>query len=198
MSDGGGSSDSLPTSSDGTEPAVGNRRIWVISVAGLGVLLAAGWLLGSSALFSGGGAELPQTADSAVVDEPRVENVKRIIDLGELPPGAAEHIEVAYFHRTQRCWSCTEAERLTRMALDHGFAEDLAAGRLSLAVADVEQPENADLAARYQAWGSSLYLGITKAGATYVYPVSDIWFTIRDEEAFVASLEEKIRVALGE
>jgi hypothetical protein len=167
------------------------------AVGGLAVVLAAGWLLASASLFSAGDPQPPSSADTTVADEARVEDVRQMEDLGELPPGAAEHVEVAYFHRTRRCWSCTEAERLTRVALDDGFAEDLATGRVSLVVADVERPENARLAERYEAWGSSLFLGISKAGTTYIYPVSDIWFTISDEAAFVPALEEKIAVALG-
>jgi hypothetical protein len=161
-------------------------------------VLAAGWLLGSRGLFSSGDASAPGSTETTDADQKRDEDAFRITDLAELPPGPAEHVEVAYFHRTQRCWSCTEAERLTRLAVADRFAQDLATGRLSLVVADVEAPENAELAARYDAWGSSLYLGIAKAGAEFVFPVTDIWFTIRDESAFVPSLQDKIAVALGD
>lgn len=188
---------SRQTTPDAVEPAGGDRRTWLTFAGGVALVLAAAWVLGARGLLDFTDGQSPSPTDTAVVNEAHFEDVKQVTDLAELPPGPAEHVEVAYFHRTHRCWSCTEAERLTRVALEDGFADDLATGRLTLVVADVEQAENAGLAARYEAWGSSLYLGISKAGATYVHPVSDIWYAIGDESVFVPSLQEKIAMALG-
>src|SRR5665648_1167689 len=40
-----------------------------------------------------------------------------IEDLSQLPSCKVEHVEVEYFHLTQRCPDCIEAERLTRLTL---------------------------------------------------------------------------------
>jgi len=147
------------------------------------VALVAGlWLIG---------ARSGQPATAAV------SQFKQIKDLGQLPPGQAEHVEVVYFHRTQRCAGCTEAERLVRKTFDTYFTDQLQSGELSLVVADVQKQENAALVQKYNAYGSSLYFGIVKDGTQYLWPVSDIWFALGDEPRFMALLLDKINTIYG-
>ena len=115
-----------------------------------------------------------------------------IDELGQLPPGRPDHVEVVYFHLAERCSGCLEAERLTRKTLDTYFANRLQSGEMSLVVADLQDPQNAALVQKYDAYGPSLYLGIMKDGAEYTWPVNDIWFTVSDEPEFMASLLDKL------
>jgi len=120
-----------------------------------------------------------------------------INDLAVLPPGQVEHLEVVYFHHTIRCDSCIEAERLTRKTLDTYFAAEMGSGLVALVTADVDSGENAALVEQYAATGPSLYLGITKGKALYIYPV-DFWDVLADEGQFLALLRDKIdRVVAG-
>ncbi len=122
---------------------------------------------------------------------------RTIAKLGALPPGVADHVQVAYFHRSQRCASCVEAERLTRKTLNAYFADQIRNGKMSLVVADVQNPINAGLARSYGASGSELYLGIVKKGTLYVYPVGEIWLVVGNEARFMAALHEIIDTASG-
>jgi len=106
-------------------------------------------------------------------------------------------IAVVYFHRTQRCASCSEAERLIRKTFDAYFADQIRSGVMSLVVADVQKPQNAPLVRKYDAWGSSLYLGIVKGGVEYIWAVSDIWFALGDEPKFMTLLRDKINTVYG-
>lgn len=117
--------------------------------------------------------------------------------LSQLPPGKVEHVEVVYFHRTQRCASCIEAERLTRKTLDTYFADRLKSGGMSLVVADVQKPQNAALARKYEASGSSLYLGILNGGVEYILPVNDVWLVLQNEAKFMTTLRDKINLVYG-
>ncbi len=129
--------------------------------------------------------------------EKEVVVTQRINDLSQLPFGQqVEHVEVAYFHRTQRCEGCIEAERLIRKTLDVYFADRLKSGEMSLVVADVQKPQNAALVRKYDALSSFLYLGIVKGGIEYTWPVIDIWLwlTLSDEAEFMASLRDKINI----
>lgn len=122
---------------------------------------------------------------------------RTIAKLTDLPPGPAERVQVAYFHRTERCASCVEAERLTRKTLEAYFTEQVGSGRISLVVADVQKSANAALTRAYGASGSELYLGIVKNGTLYVYPVGEIWLVINNEARFMATLRTRIDAALG-
>jgi hypothetical protein len=149
---------------------------------------------------SASGAQVPADRDAADLtaadvasdlEDRQAPAVVRIAELSDLPPGPVEHIEVAYFHRTQRCHSCIEAERLTRLTLDTYFPDEVARGDISLLIADVEAADNTDLVLTYDAWTSSLFLGVTKDGTKYVYSVADMWLTIGEEARFVQSLRSK-------
>jgi hypothetical protein len=168
-----------------TRPRSGKGQTWLIAaivLVALVVVSAGLWLIG---------ARPGQSATAAV------SQLQPINDLDQLPPGQAEHVEVAYFHRTQRCAGCIEAERLIRKTLDTYFTDRLQTGEMSLMVADVQKQENAALVQKYNAWGSSLYFGIVKDGTQYIWPVSDIWFALGDEPRFMALLRDKINIVYG-
>lgn len=182
-----------------TRPRSGTRSVWLMVAVVPVVLLVFGvglWL---------GRARADQSAtvsvsQPAAVADPAVGSgtlTRRINDLGQLPPDQVEHVEVAYFHRTQRCAGCIEAERLIRKTLDTYFADRLKSSEMSLVVADVQKPQNAVLVQKYDAWGPSLYLGIVKDGIEYTWPVSDIWFALNDEAKFMAALRDRINIVYG-
>jgi hypothetical protein len=166
------------------------------------------------ALGFGGGALLPRLRASRQVVEPptalagatsamsrptatdgqtgAVSGVRTIKDLAELPKGPVEQVEVAYFHRTNRCSGCIRAEALTRKTLDTYYSDRLKCGDMVLRVEDVEQPADPEVVRKYDAFGSSLYLGVLKGGVTYAYPVNDIWFTTGDDAKFMQVVRGKI------
>ena len=168
-----------------TSPQSGNRQTWLIAAIVLIALIVIGaslWLIGVR----------PGRSATASVSQ-----VQSINDLDLLPPGQAEHIEVAYFHRTQRCAGCIEAERLIHKTFDTYFTDRLESGEMSLVVADIQKLQNAALAEKYDALSSSLYLGIVKDGIEYTCLVGDIWFARGDEPRFMALLRDKINTASG-
>ena len=168
-------------------------QTWLIAaivLVALVVVSAGLWLIGARPDQSATAAAANPATSSDVPVQP-------INDLDQLPPGQAEHVEVAYFHRTQRCVSCTEAERLIRKTFDAYLTDRLESGEMSLVVADIQKPQNAALAQKYDAVSSTLYLGVVKDGIEYIWLVSDIWFAMRDEAKFMVVLRDKINAAYG-
>lgn len=161
---------------------------------------SAGLLVAAAIVFALGVAMARMRADAADTVATVVPSlpVQRVGGLPELPSGPVEHLEVAYFHRTHRCSACVNAERLTRATLEESFSERLAAGQIALSVEDAEAPEDPGLVRRYDAWGSALYLGITKGGMVYVYRLDDVWFYVNQDHQFKSYLANQIRKALGD
>ena len=117
---------------------------------------------------------------------------RRIADLSELPKGAVSHVDVVYFHRTERCTSCLNAESYTRETVEQYFADQVQRGRMSFQVYDVGKAENAALARKFDAAGSSLHLGVLIEDTEYLCPVQDIWLYTTNKYVFIAKLKEKL------
>ena len=174
-------------------PRSGKDQTWLIAAIVLVALVVASvglWLIG---------ARPDQSATVAAANSATSSDVpiQQVYEPDQFPPGQAEHVEVAYFHRTQRCAGCIEAERLIRKTFDTYFTDQLESGEISLVVADIQNPQNAALAEKYDALSSSLYLGVVKGGIEYTWLVSDIWFAMRDEAKFMVVLRDKINTAYG-
>jgi len=174
-------------------PRSGKDQTWLIAAIVLVALVVASaglWLIRTR----------PDQSATVAAANPGTSSdvpIQQVYEPDRLPPGQAEHVEVAYFHRTQRCAGCIEAERLIRKTFDTYFTDQLESGEISLVVADIQNPQNAALAEKYDALSSSLYLGVVKGGIEYTCPVSDIWFATRDEPRFMALLRDKINTAYG-
>ena len=107
-------------------------------------------------------------------------------------------VEVVYFHRTQRCYSCRYAGDTTEYAVETYFAQELANGKLVFKMVDVQDKANASIVERYGAYGSSLFINEIKDGTDHIEAVTDIWFLIGKDEAFVNLIKSEIEKHLGE
>ncbi len=105
-------------------------------------------------------------------------------------------VEVVYFHRTQRCYSCRYAGDTTEYAVETYFAQELANGKLVFKLVDVQDKANASIVERYGAYGSSLFINEIIDGIDHIEAVTDIWFLIGKDEAFVNLVRSEIESAL--
>lgn len=118
-------------------------------------------------------------------------------DVSVLPRGTVTHVDVVYFHRTQRCTACQNAGRYTRETVETYFANYLQRGVMSFRELDVEKAENAAVARKYAAAWSSLYLGVLIDGVEYLCPVEDIWFYTNNKSLFIAFLQKTLAPIVG-
>ncbi len=141
----------------------------------------------------------PATPNGVVLGTPFTGNAptKWVNEFGELPQGTVSHVDVVYFHRTERCTSCLNAENYTRETLETHFADPLKSGRMSLRVLDVEKSENAALVRKYDAAGSALYLSVLIQGTEYLCPNPDIWFYTTNKYLFVETLKKRLAALVG-
>ena len=121
----------------------------------------------------------------------------------QIPPvsnnssGSADRVDVVYFHRTQRCYSCTYMEEAARYAVETCFADELSSGKVTFQVFNVEEEQNADIVEKYQASYLSLYINAVKEGADHIELVTDLYTLIGNDEAFVETLNSKIEKSLA-
>ncbi len=171
----------------------------------LGILILLSVLFGSSPIACSAGAPTNQQSGQPAAAKavtlgtplPGTAPTKWVKDYGELPAGTANHVDVVYFHRTERCTACLNAETFTRETIESFFAEPVQRGILSLQVLDVEKPENAALAKKFDAAGSALYLSVLIQGTEYLCPNSDIWFFTTNKYLFVDTLKKKLTSLMG-
>jgi len=111
--------------------------------------------------------------------------------------GPADRVDVVYFHRTQQCYSCRYAEEWTRYTVETYFADELASGKLTFQSIDVQDEANADIVEKYGAYGSQLFINIVKDGTDHIEQVTDIWYVLGNDEAFVEIVKSKIEESLS-
>lgn len=110
--------------------------------------------------------------------------------------GPADRVEVVYFHRAQRCYSCYYAEDGIRYTVETYFADELASGKVTFKVINVADEENAAIVNKYEAYTSSLFINTIRNGTDHIEEVTDIWLLIGNDEAFVEALRNKIEKSL--
>ena len=110
--------------------------------------------------------------------------------------GPADRVEVVYFHRAQRCYSCIHAEEGIRYTVETYFVDELASGKVTFKVINVADEENAAVVNKYGAYTSSLFINTIKGGTDHIEPVTDIWLIGNDEE-FVKAVKDKIEKSLN-
>ena len=112
--------------------------------------------------------------------------------------GPADRVDVVYFHRTQRCYTCRYAEEATRYTLETYFKDEMDSGRVTLQVVNVEDEANADIVEKYNnASYLTLCINTVRDGTDHIEEVTDIWLAIGNDEAFVEIVKSKIEKSLN-
>ena len=121
-----------------------------------------------------------------------------IITVSYQSSGSADRVDVVYFHRTQRCYTCRYAEEWTRYTLETYFADELASGKVTFQSINVQDEANADIVEKYNnASYLTLCINTVRDGTDHIEEVTDIWLVIGDDEAFVEVVKNKIEKSLN-
>ena len=107
--------------------------------------------------------------------------------------GQDDRVEVVYFHRANRCHSCTTIEEATRSVIENDFAQQLQSGDLSFQVLNVEEEANSATIERYGAHTSSLFINTVEEGRDHVEEVTDAWLVVNDSEALANLVKGEIQ-----
>ena len=107
-------------------------------------------------------------------------------------------VEILYFHGRQRCATCRAIETLAREVAEKDFADEIKSGKLIFRTIDISDPNNAQLAARYEVSWSSLFVNKWTNGHETINDLTEFGFTNArtTPEAFRAGLRAAIRKQL--
>jgi hypothetical protein len=111
-------------------------------------------------------------------------------------PPADDYVELVYFHRKNRCYSCQYAGDMTQYTAENYFRDELANDKLVFKMYNVQDSANAAIIDKYGAYGSSLFINIFVDGEDHIKHISDIWYHIGDDEEFTAVVKTEIEKAL--
>jgi hypothetical protein len=109
----------------------------------------------------------------------------------------ADKLEVYYFHATARCYSCKTIGQYVRETMEQKYAEQIKNGKIDYREINVDLPENKEVARKYQASGSSLFINRIKNGEDNIESDMNVWKLLGDETKFKSYLEDKINSYLN-
>ena len=125
-----------------------------------------------------------------------------IVNNGKTPtvqPASNEdgYVELVYFHRTRRCYSCQYAGDMTEHIVETYFNDELANGKLHFEMLDVQNSANAEMVNKYRTYGSSMYINVVTDGKDHIKAITNIWYQIGNDDKFTDIVKTEIETALG-
>lgn len=111
---------------------------------------------------------------------------------------SVNRIEVIDFHSTHRCMTCIAIESNTKFTLESFFPNELKSGKISFQVINVDEEENASLAEKFNASGTSLFLNVVTNGKEKQVDLTNFAFQKgRDQESFAQELKLKLETEIS-
>jgi len=112
-----------------------------------------------------------------------------VIDI-KLPK--VDKVEVFVFHATQRCISCINVGKYAKQTINNNFSEELTSGKIVFREINIDLPENYQLAEKFEAAGSSLYINTIRGGKDYIEQDFMVWRMVNSQTGFEKYFKEKI------
>lgn len=102
-------------------------------------------------------------------------------------------IELIDFYGTHRCVTCEAIEANAKYTVETYFKDEVNSGKLTFKTVNVDDDKNYDIAERFEAAGTALFINVVKDGKEQHIDLTKFAFAKgRDKEVFSAELKEKI------
>ncbi|MFA5249450.1 MAG: nitrophenyl compound nitroreductase subunit ArsF family protein [Candidatus Paceibacterota bacterium] len=109
----------------------------------------------------------------------------------------AQKVEVFLFHRTQRCTTCIAIGKLSGQTVEERFGQEVSSGKVVFREVNLDEPQNKELAEKFKASGSALFINTIRNGSDNIQEDVSVWRLTGDEAAFKNYLAGKINGLLG-
>ncbi len=104
-----------------------------------------------------------------------------------------------YFHGAFRCPTCHKLEEYAKEAIESNFKKDLASGKLSFKIVNVENKGNEHFVQDYQLYTKSVVLSLSKDGKEVRSKNLDkIWQLVRNKEQYENYVRDEVAAFLKE
>ncbi len=114
------------------------------------------------------------------------------------PAARADGIVITYFTTDVRCQSCLTIERLTRAAVEQGYADEIARGRVHFEIRNLDRPGNMGYARDYDLSFKTVVISEWRDGEELRWQrMDDVWRLLGDADAFRSYLARQIDAYLG-
>lgn len=110
---------------------------------------------------------------------------------------SADKIEVFLFHPTRRCVTCIAIGKMAGETVNEYFRPELRDGKVEFREINIDLPENSELAEKFQASGSSLFINAISNGKDNIVEDINVWRLTQNEIQFKGYLKGKIDNLLG-
>ncbi len=87
----------------------------------------------------------------------------------------SNRVDVIYFHVNQRCPTCLCFEKQVNHVIEAYFSDEIDSGKLTYKVLNAQQEQNTDIARKYGAVGSQLFINKVVNGQDNITDIQDIW-----------------------
>jgi len=109
----------------------------------------------------------------------------------------ADKVQVFTFHTTQRCATCIAIGRLSGEVVEEYYQRELRDSKIEVREINIDLPENKELAARFQASGSSLKINTIYGGEDHITEDTAVWRLTSNPVQYKSYLKNKIDTLLG-
>lgn len=110
---------------------------------------------------------------------------------------AIDKLEVYHFHGNNQCHSCVTVGDYAEETVNTYFKEELEEGIIEFDHINGQKPENRELARKYGATGSSLWLGTYDDGNFTAEENTRVWYKIQDKQEYMDYLKGVIEKKLA-
>lgn len=118
-------------------------------------------------------------------------------DAGQVSKQSADKVQVYLFHATQRCTTCIAIGKLAGETVAEYFQPETRDGKIEFKEINIDLPENRELAQKFQASGSVLYINAIKDGQDNISEDATVWRLTTNEVQFKSYLKDKLDNLLG-
>lgn len=105
----------------------------------------------------------------------------------------AEKIQVFLFHATQRCITCINIGKYAKETVEQKFPEEVKSGKIEFREINIDLPENKELANKFKATGSSLFINAIANSKDNIHQDMQVWRLTTNEKAFINYLSDELK-----
>lgn len=109
----------------------------------------------------------------------------------------ADKVQVFTFHTNNRCATCIAIGKLSGEVVEEYYQRESRDGKIEVREINIDLPENKELAARFQASGSSLKINAIYDGQDHINEDTAVWRLTSNTAQYKSYLKNKIDNLLG-